>query len=59
MSLALHTHTRVEGVDRVGLFKVLEPEEAARSSLSGDRVLLWESEGPTTPVASLRESRGA
>lgn len=45
MSLALHTHARVEGVDRVGLFKVLEPEEAARSSLSGDRVILWEGEG--------------
>jgi hypothetical protein len=45
MSLALHTHARVEGVKAVGLYKVLKPEEAARSTLAADRVLLWETEG--------------
>lgn len=45
MSLTLHTHARVEGVRAVGLYKVLKPEESARSTLAGDRVLLWEHEG--------------
>lgn len=44
MSLALHTHARVEGVDRVGLYKVLTPGEAAGGRFQPRQILLWEAQ---------------
>jgi len=42
MSLPLHTHASVDGVDRVGLFKVLTTEEADHGVYDPADVLLWE-----------------
>lgn len=47
MSLALHTHGRVEGVDRVGLYKVLTLEEAQTAPFDPADVLIWNA---TTPA---------
>jgi len=42
MSLPLHTHAAVSGVEAVGLYKVLAPEEAAASALPAAAILIWE-----------------
>ena len=42
MSLALHTHARISGVEEVGLFKVLTLEEAVSDTYSAKTVLIWE-----------------
>lgn len=42
MSLPLHTHATVTGVEAVGLYKVLTPEEAAASALPAATILAWE-----------------
>lgn len=42
MALALHTHAQVDGVNCVEILKVLGPEEAARSHLGDQDVLVWE-----------------
>ncbi len=46
MSLALHTHARVDGVAGVGLYKVLTREEATRAVYPPLSVLLWEDTMP-------------
>lgn len=46
MSLALHTHARVEGVEHVSLLKVLTAEEAALGDYPSSRVLLWKASDP-------------
>lgn len=46
MSLALHTHARVEGAAEVGLYKVLTVEEAARGAHPARDVLLWNAAAP-------------
>lgn len=57
MSLALHTHARVEGVIEVGLYKVLTLEEAASGALPAADVLLWETEAPGYAGAVFAEGR--
>lgn len=47
MSLPLHTHATVIGVDRVGLFKVLSIEEAGQGLYDPARILVWKDWGPT------------
>lgn len=42
MSLALHTHARVEGAEAVGLFKVLGRTEAETSAVAPSDILLWD-----------------
>lgn len=46
MSLALHTHARVDGAAEVGLYKVLTLEEAVRGTYPPGDVLLWEAAAP-------------
>lgn len=41
MSLPLHTHATVHGVQNVGLYKVLTPDEAVASYLSPSGILVW------------------
>ncbi len=45
LGLSLHTHARIEGVERVEILKVLTPDEAAGSHLGQEDILLWR-EGP-------------
>lgn len=42
MSLALHTHARVQGAGQVGLYKVLTFQEAAQAAYPAGDVLLWQ-----------------
>lgn len=46
MSLALHTHAQVKGVDRVTLLKVMTPQEAALGAFPAKDVILWEAYDP-------------
>ncbi|MBU1538352.1 MAG: His-Xaa-Ser system radical SAM maturase HxsC [Alphaproteobacteria bacterium] len=46
MSLALHTHARVDGAAVTGLYKVLTLEEAVRGAYPSGDVLLWEAAAP-------------
>lgn len=55
MSLPLNTHATVSGVDGVGLYKVLAPEEAAVSGLPRDSILIWE--GPAEGFAGVVSGR--
>lgn len=46
MSLSLHTHARVSGVEDVGLYKVLAAGEAASGVFDSSDVILWEAQAP-------------
>lgn len=65
--LPLHTHGRVEGVDRIEILKVLTAGEAAASPLAPDDILIWTDtvggavlhrRGPTSlTVSALKDPR--
>ncbi len=58
MSLPLHTHAKVSGVTEVGLYKVLEREEALSGAYPFEGVLIWEGEQSGFPGGVSAADRG-